>query len=396
MRLFLLLLVFLTTPFGVYAQKGIAFQQAPINTVFKTAQRAQKPVFIEVYSPDCHVCQSFIPTLNDSRVGKSYNGKFVSTKLDISQPATQNWLRQKKYYVPSLPLFLYFSPDGDLVHFAMSQNAPDEVIRHANNAVTPSVRSESWKQRFQAGEKSPNFLIDLAMYSRVVCDTNTNIAAMEAYAAQQPANSHASQTNWLALQKLVIDMNNPLARSLVSNIGLYKQQYGKAAVDVAENILMSSLYSSRGLRYSPAQIQQVYAGLTQIGIDPKAASSRTLLPEVNAYFKLGQGNRATERMNSHIATHTLSVPEYLYVARHFNRNCPDVADVPNLTKWIQKALALKTTAAEQADLYFEQAEAYRRAGRTQEAKQAAQRSMELARTAQIDTKRNTEQINKLK
>jgi thiol-disulfide isomerase/thioredoxin len=396
MRSLLLPFLLLTASLGAYAQKGINFTQAPVGTVFKTAQRAQKPVFVEVYSPDCHVCQSFIPTLNDSRVGKSYNGKFVSTKLDISQPATQNWLRQKKYYVPSLPLFLYFGPDGELVHFAMSQNTPDEVIRHANNAVTPSARSESWKQRFQAGEKTPNFLIDLAMFSRVVCDTNTNIAAMEAYAAQQPANSHANQTNWLVLQKLVIDMNNPLAKSLVSNIGLYKQQYGKTAVDVAENILMSSLYSSRGLRYSPAQIQQVYAGLTQIGIDSKTASSRTLLPEVNAYFKLGQGNRAAERMNSHINTHSLSVPEYLYVARLFNRASPDPNDVPSLTKWIGKALALKATAAEQADLYFEQAEAYRRAGRTQEAKQAAQRSMDMARTAQIDTKRNTEQINKLK
>lgn len=390
------ILLFCLATLSALAQKGIAFQQAPISVVLKTAQKAQKPVFVEIYSPDCHVCQSFIPILADSRVGKSYNSKFVSTKLDIGQPATQNWLKAKKLYVPSLPLFLYLDPSGDIIHFAMSQNNADEVIRHGNNAVTASARSNTWKQRFAAGDKSPNFLIDLAMYSRVTCDTNTNIAAMEAYAAQQPANTHANQNNWLVLQKLIIDMNNPLAKSLVSNINLYKQQYGKPAVDVAENILMSSLYSSRGLRYSPAQIQQVYNGLVQIGIDPKMASSRTLLPEVNAYFKLGQGARAAERMNNHINTHSLSVPEYIYVARLFNRASPDAADVTYLTKWVGKALSLKTTTGEQADLYYEQADAYRRAGKTADAKQAAQRSLELARAGQIDTKRNTDQLNKLK
>ncbi len=395
MRLFLSLFLALTSSLNTLAQKGINFTQAPINAIFSTAKRVDKPVFVEVYSPDCHVCQSFMPTLEDSNVGKSYNSKFVSTRLDRDQTTTRNWLQSKHYIVPTLPLFLYFNQNGELIHFAMSQNTTDEVIRHANNAVSPTVRSENWKQRFQAGERSPDFLIDLGMLSRVVCDTNTNIAAMEAYAAQQPATTHANQNNWLVLQKLIIDMNNPLAKSLVNNIELYKQQYGQPAVDVAENILMSSLYSSRGLHYSPAQIQQVYAGLVQIGIDSKMASLRTMLPEVNAYFKLGQVNQAAERMNSHIA-HSLSVPEHLYVARLFNRSSPDTTDVPSLTKWVQKALFLKTTATEQADLYYEQAEAYRRAGRTPEAKQAAQRALDLAHTAQIDTKRNMEQINKLK
>ncbi|MBO0951287.1 thioredoxin family protein [Fibrella sp. HMF5405] len=391
-----ILLICLLCTLQAVAQKGIAFQQAPLSTVFKTAQKAGKLVFVEVYSPDCHVCQSFMPTLADSRVGKSYNAKFISTKADVNLPATRDWLKSKKFYVPSLPLFLFFTPNGELVHFAMSQNSADELIRHANNAVAPSTRSQTWKQRFAAGEKSPNFLIDLAMYSRVISDTVTNMAVMEEYASQQPANTHITNTNWLVTQKLVIDMDNPLARSLINNFAAYKKQYGQAAFDVAENILMSSLYSSRGGRYPPAQIKQVYDGLVRIGVDPKMASSRTLLPEVNAYFRLKQGSMAAERMNTHITTHSLSVPEYIYVARLFNRNSPDSADVPSLIKWIGKALAMKPSPGEQADLYFEQADAYRRAKRTAEARQSASKSLEIAQASRIDTKRNTEQINKLK
>ncbi|MBO0936169.1 thioredoxin family protein [Fibrella sp. HMF5335] len=396
MRNSILILLTCFTTLSAVAQKGISFVQAPIASVFKTAQAARKPVFVEIYSPSCHVCQSFMPTLADSRVGKSYNSKFINTRLDVDQPATRAFLQSKKYYIPSLPLFLYFSPEGELIHFAMSQNSTDEVIRHGNNATTPAARSANWKQRYAAGDKSPNFLIDLGMYSRVTGDTVTNMAAMDDYAKQQPANTHSNNTNWLVLQKIILDMDNPLARSLVSNIGIFKQQYGQTAVNVAENILMSSLYSSRGLKFSPAQIKQVYEGLVRIGIDPNLAGSRTLLPEVNAYFKLKQGQRAAERMDSHVATHSLVPAEYLYVAKLFNRSSPDPSDVPYLTKWINKALSLKTTPGEQADLYYEQADAFRRAGRTADARKAANRALELAQAGHIDTKRNVKQISELK
>ncbi len=377
------------------AQKGINFQAAPLSTVFKTAQKAAKPVFVEVYSPDCHVCQSFMPTLADGRVGKSYNAKFVSTRADVNQPAVRDWIAANKLYVPSLPLFLFFSPAGELLHFAMSQNTTDEVIRHANNAITPAARSNTWKQRFQDGERAPNFLIDLAMLSRIVRDTTTNLAALEAYASQQPANTYANNTNWLVTQKLVLDMANPLAKNLIINISAYKRQYGQAAVDVAENILMSSLYSSRGGRFTPAQVRQVQEGLVRVGIDAKLASARTLVPEITALFRQKQGAAAAERMNTHLANNSLLVPEWVYVARLFNRNSPDAADAPSVVAWTNKALALKPTAPQQADLYYEQAEAYRRGNRPAEARQAATRALELARANRIDTKRNTDQLANL-
>jgi hypothetical protein len=43
--------------------------------------------------------------------------------------------------VPSLPLFLYFDPKENLVHFALSTNSADEVIRHGTNALNPQARS---------------------------------------------------------------------------------------------------------------------------------------------------------------------------------------------------------------------------------------------------------------
>lgn len=378
-----------------FAQKGgISFRPESIDQVFAAARKANKPVFVEIYSPTCHVCQSFLPTLADSRVGKVYNKSFISTKLDLMSKPTQAWLSARKLYVPSLPLFLYFDPQQNLIHMAMSNNAADEVIRHGTQALDPKTRSQGFRQRFANGDRNPNFLIDYGMFAKVTTDTIANIKVMEEYARQQPANQLASQTNWLVLQKLIMDMDNPLAQNLINNLGQYKA-YAEART-VAENILMSTLFSGRGAQFPAAKVLQVRNGLVKIGVDQKTAANRTLLPEVMAYFRARQTSKAVERMDAQASQYPLSTPEYLYIARLFNKQSPDPGDVPTVSKWINKALTNKPSPAEQADLYFELATAQKRAGKKADAQKAAQKAMDLAKAAKIDTKRNVQQLSELK
>ncbi len=346
-----------------YAQKpgGIAFKTSPLASIFQEARRTGKPVFVEVYSPTCHVCESFIPTLNDTRVGKFYNSKFVSTRADINLPSTRAFLDSRQLFVPSLPLFLYFDPQQNLVHFAMSNNSTDEVIRHGTNALNPQTRSQTMKSRYQQGERSGNFLIDYAMFGRVTKDTVANMAAMNDYAKQQSAATFANQTNWLALQKLVLDYENPLFQYMLGHLDQYRKAYGAEPVkNVAENILMSSLYSGRGAKYPINKILEIRQGLVRLGIDSKVAANRTLLPEINAYFRAGQTAKAVERMDSQVNSNQLTAPEYIYISRLFNRNSPDASDVPTVTKWINKGLALNPSPKEQADLRAELAAASKR------------------------------------
>lgn len=370
------ILLFVLLVHGAMAQKnGIAFQSAPVEKLFQDARRSGKPVFVEIYSPTCHVCQSFMPTLADARVGRFYNEKFVSTKLDIALPSTRQFLERNRLFVPSLPLFLYFDPQQNLLHFAMSNNSTDEVIRQGSNALNPQLRSQSMKSRYQQGERSANFLIDYAMLSRITKDTAANLAAMNDYARQQQPATYANQTNWLALQKLVLDYENPMFQYMLAHLDTYRKAYGaEPTMQVAENILMSSLYSGRGLQYPIAKILDVRQGLTKIGVDPRVAANRTLLPEVNAYFRAKQTAKAVERMDNQVTSNQLTVPEYLYISRLFNRSSPDASDVPTVVKWINKALALKPGPKEQADLYAELATAYRRGGKADEAQKAMQRA----------------------
>ncbi|UFH53068.1 thioredoxin family protein [Spirosoma sp. KNUC1025] len=371
-KIFLLLLV----AHSVLAQSGIQFLQTPIETVFQDARRSGKPVFVEIYSPTCHVCQSFMPTLADSRVGKFYNTKFTNTKLDFALPSTRAFLEKYQLLVPSLPLFLYFDPQQQLIHFAMSNNSTDEVIRHGTNALNPKVRSQTMKSRYVQGERSPNFLIDYAMYCRITKDTVGNIAVMNEYARKTSPTTYTNQTNWLALQKLVLDFENPMFQYMLNHLDAYRKAYGdEPTKDVAENILMSSLFSGRGLSYPVTKILEIRQDLMKIGIAPKVVTNRTLLPEVNAYLRTHQTAKAVERMDNHVNANQMSVPEYLYISRLFNRNSLDAVATPTVVKWVNKALTLRPEPKDQANLYRELAEAYKKAGNTAEAQRAAQKAI---------------------
>jgi len=141
-----------------------------------------------------------------------------------------------------------------------------------------------YRQRFEKGERDVNFLIDYGMLAKVTTDTVANIRVMEEYAKLQPANSYANSTNWLVLQKLIMDSENPLAQYLINNQAAYKQYGAPLAHDIAENIIMSSLYCGRAARYEPARVLRIRDQLIKIGVTPQVAANRTLLPEVYAYM----------------------------------------------------------------------------------------------------------------
>ena len=396
-KLWSILVVVCLTVSVTNAQKGIQFLPTQIASVFETAKQTGKHVFVEIYSPICPVCQSFMPTLDDPRVGAFYNSKFINTRMDIDTRATQAWLTSQKLVIPSLPLFLYFDSNQVLIHFATSTNSINEVIRHGTTALTPLARSQHLKARYAAGERTASFLIDYGTFARLTRDTVVNIRVMNEYARRQSLMTYASETNWQVIKKVLMDMNNPLFQYMLNHPAAYKRYGQDQLKSASETILMSSLYSSRGALYNSAKVLQVKQQLVQTGIDPKKVNSWTLLPEVKAYLRQRQTAKATVRMDEHVAAFRFSIPEYLYIARLFNRSSSDSADVTSVLNWVTKALAVTPiTLEEQTDLYYEEADAYRRAGKLANATISAQKSMALAKRAKLDTCRNVVQLVKLR
>jgi hypothetical protein len=348
MRQITFTLAFLLFSVQLQAQ-GISFFNGDIRAAFAQARAQRKMVFVEVYSKSCPHCAEFEPIFKEKGVGDYYNQQFVNYRLEVSSTDVRDFLNPKKLYAPSLPLFLFFDGNENVLHFAMSNPTSAEMLRHGQNALNPTARATNYRNRYTAGERENNFLFDLAMYCRVVMDTAFNLRVMQEYARRTPATAYGDKTNWLVTQKLVLDVDNPLAKHLIDNYPTYLKKYDtKDVKPVAENLIMSSLYSSRGNQYDAAKIQQMRKYLVKIGVEPASANARTLLPEINYYFRNRQTAQATARTNDYLSNGKAKLPDYAYLVKYFNQRAADKSYVPSLNKWVAKALTLTTANSPEA------------------------------------------------
>lgn len=272
------------------AQHGTAFLQGGnLRTPFDLATAQNKPVMLEVYAPTCHVCNAFKPTFEDAQVGNFINQNFISYKLDITTPEGTAFLNKQGLWIASTPTLLFFDKNVKLMHVSVlgeNMNSPQILIDAATKALNPKQRTAAYKASYQAGNREPNFLIEHAFISRIVRDTVSNIAAMSEYAKKMPVSKYGNNSNFLVLQKVIMDDENPLFKYMMAHLDEFNKKYDKITVkQTAENILMYSLYSPRGMKYSVGKINTVRANLIRLGVDKKSIDGRLWREETNAYFR---------------------------------------------------------------------------------------------------------------
>lgn len=349
-------------PLTPVTQEGVIFYGNNVDKAFEKAKAEDKPVFVEIYSESCHVCQSFIPIFKEEKVSDFYNKTFLNYRIEVNSPEFQSFVLGQKIFVHALPLLLYFDQNRNLVHLATIDANGEKLIEQGKMALDPNRRSASMKKRFEEGEKDSQFLIDYALFSKVTMDTMANRKAMEIYASQQPESSYASETNYLAIQKLLMDVENPMGKYFINHLPAYKQGRDAAEVkNVAENLIMSSLYSSFGNQYSSDKIKQMRDYMIKAEIDPHVARNRVLLPLINAYFRENTPKRAVELVNTHITQVPLKVPDYAYLLKYFNEYSPDASYVPSAEQWAANALKMAAQGSEEeVNIRMEMAAAKRR------------------------------------
>jgi thiol-disulfide isomerase/thioredoxin len=335
-----LLLAVIILPLWSFGQSGVAFlKNGNLKTVFDAAKAQNKKVFIEVYSPTCHVCQSFMPVFENNQVGNAYNSSYISYKLEINTAEANAFLFKQGIWVPSLPLLLYFDKDVNLQHITIlgeGQDKPQTLVTSVEIAQDPNRRLTSLNSRFQSGERDPNFLIDYGFMLRIKKDTITNIKVMEAYSEGQKANMD-NQTNFLVLQKIILDSENSLFKHLMSNLVAFQKKHTTNTVkQVAESILMSTLFSSRANNFTPTKIAQIASNLEKIGVDKKSVENRTLLAELNAFFRLNQPANALSRIDRYIKSANPGPKEYEFLATYVKQKSKDKAFLEKALEWSKK------------------------------------------------------------
>jgi thiol-disulfide isomerase/thioredoxin len=333
----LLFLTFIT----IFAQKGTSFLQGGnLRTVFDVAKVQNKPVFLEVYAQTCHVCNAFKPTFDLPQVGNFYNQNFVSYKLDIMTPEGQAFLNKQGIWIQSTPTLLFFDKDVKLMHISIlgeNNNTPQALIDAGTKALNPKQRTSAYKASFLAGNRENNFLIDFAMISRLLKDTVNNIAAMNAYAKKIPKNQYTNNTSFLVLQKIIMDDENEIFKNMMTNLKEFNSKYDKTLVkQTAENIIMYSLYSARGMKYSSSKIIKVRENLAKLGVNTKSIDGRVWREESSAYFRENKPDKAMAILSTLIDAKTEKA-SYKFLSDWVRARTSNKAAIAKANLWLAKS-----------------------------------------------------------
>ena len=322
-----------------YAQKGTAFlQTGNLRTVFELAKAQNKNVFLEVYAPTCHVCNAFKPTFELPQVGNYYNQNFISYKLDITTPEGTAFLNKQGLYILSTPTLLFFDKEVKLMHISIlgeNNNSGQVLIEAGTKALNPSQRTSAYKPSYRSGNREINFLIEYGLISRVMRDTVDNISAMNAYAKKIP-KSYGNNTNFLLLQKVIIDDENEIFKAMINNLNSFYAKNDKKLVNqTAENIIMYSLYSSRGMKYSTTKIKTVRANLAKLGVDKNSIDVRVWREESKAFFRENQPAKAMVVLSKLIGIKT-DKTSYLFLSNWVKSSTSDKNAIALAAKWAAK------------------------------------------------------------
>lgn len=158
--------------------KGINWtKEKSWDAVIQKAKSENKYIFIDAYATWCTPCKRMDKeTYPKESVGSFMNEKFISIKVQMDtsindDEATKAWYKdahiiQTKYQVNGFPTFLYFSPDGEIVHRFTGAVSDNVLIAISKRALDPDRQFYTLVKRYTQGGKDYDKMKYLVRTSR--------------------------------------------------------------------------------------------------------------------------------------------------------------------------------------------------------------------------------------
>jgi len=165
------LFVFNSIVLQAQQEKGIKFETGLSWTQIKEkAKKEKKYIFLDAFTTWCGPCKMMSKDIfpQDS-VGLFFNNNYinVAAQFDVTKKDNQevkNWYQdvvalKKEYKINSYPTYLFFNPEGQLVHTIIGASlTATEFITKSKVALDPKLQYLSLKTRYETGDKDPDFL----------------------------------------------------------------------------------------------------------------------------------------------------------------------------------------------------------------------------------------------
>jgi len=304
----LLYLIILLFPIFLSAQEnqGIHFQhKMNWESIRKLAKETNRYIFVDCYTTWCGPCKKMSSGIfTQPEVGDYFNSKFINVKVQMDKTAnddsiTKSWYNdvvmiEKEYQINAYPTFLYFSPEGTLVHRIVGgTNDAQEFISWSANAFDPQKQYYTrMKEEIKAAKGDEKKLMGLLHESI--------------------KNYDKGHTNLILSELMAIWKNNPTPEivTFVDSITMSSDDYGFTFL--LKNI--ASVNKIKGVNYTEKKLSSIVI-------------SEALTPFYKVFFQ---------------SKDSVALPDWQEISKNISSKYPSIATSINEVFECQKYLIISS------------------------------------------------------
>jgi len=195
----LLPFLFAIISFTGWAQstEGMDFIKAGSWAEVKAKAKAEnKYIFLDGYTTWCGPCIMMAKKIFPlPEVGSFYNQNFINVKVQLDTTANDNehvkqWYKDghflmTTYGIRAFPTYLFFSPEGEIVHRAVGSSDAETFIGKGKDALNPDKQYYTLSRAYANGNRDPEFLFKMATAAQAAYDQENLKKYASGYLATQ-------------------------------------------------------------------------------------------------------------------------------------------------------------------------------------------------------------------
>lgn len=312
--------------------ESIQFFEGTWQQALEAANNANKLVFVDIYTDWCAPCKKMNKLVfTDPKVAAFYNEKFINFRINGEKG--EGIALAKKFDVSAYPALLYVALDQSIVHQLSGFTEPEAFIVEGKIALNPSVRMDALRQRFEAGERTPDFLEKYA-YERFRAYDGSHSSVVDAY--MKSISDWASNPQAISLiYDLTTDVRSASFKAICANKKIFYKQFEQNAVDnKIQDMVFGHIYKNE---LSLFEADKVLANAY-----PKQADLKQKKYRLKYFREKGDRiNYARSAIQYFEKYKSDDAFEYLDAARAFQNVVEDKTQLKEAVRWTKRANRLE-------------------------------------------------------
>lgn len=361
-----------------FAQKGMKFETGTWAQIQEKAKKENKFIFVDAYTTWCGPCKWMAKNIftNDT-VGEFYNKNFINAKIDMEKG--EGIELAKKYDVKFYPSYLFFSPNGELVHRSGSSKPTKLFIEDGENAINPDKQIITLQQKYESGDKSAKIITN---YAIALAKLHTKNDALAMDFINLPGNESLFSEESFNTIYALSDLNKEAVKFMFNNAESYKVTIGADNYFNAMDGLFYEESWNAGKKEDEKSLTNIIAINKQFFAD---RSEKNEFKMRMIYFEAGK--KVDELYDAYLKYFTklekeISSEEYNNGAWFAFEKIEDKEKLKIALIWVNKSIAIEKSAMNmdtKANLEF-------KIGNYKEAKLTATETIEMLKKEGGDTK----------